>query len=230
MTGWIKYKDPTRIVHYEGANGGGGDLSPQSKTPPADPWHVSDMISRMYPTVEEFQEMDASQSGDQMVISCEYTHAMGNSNGSLKEIWDIIHQSQRIAGAFVWDWMDQGILHKDESGCEQYVYGGYFGHPINDNSFCISRAFANAAEYDFVFKVMADGKEVSAGKMKKGGLARNRSDQWVFNVPFSYDPAPGVLYHLNVHAVKKTESSWAKAGTSMAKEQFALPGARPQVP
>jgi beta-galactosidase len=138
MTGWIKYNDPTRIVHYEGANGGGGTGSPQSKTTPTDPWHVSDMISRMYPTVEEFQEMDASQDGDRMVISCEYSHAMGNSNGSLKEIWDVIHQSKRIAGAFVWDWMDQGVLHKDESGCEQYVYGGYFGHPINDNSFCIN--------------------------------------------------------------------------------------------
>lgn len=137
MTGWIKYKDPTRLVHYEGANGGGGPLSPQSKTTPADPHHVTDMISRMYPTVEEFQAMDASQDGDKMVISCEYTHAMGNSNGSLKEIWDVIHQSKRIAGAFVWDWMDQGIL-VEKDGCEQYVYGGYFGHPINDFSFCIN--------------------------------------------------------------------------------------------
>jgi len=137
MTGWIKYKDPTRLVHYEGANGGGGELSPQSQTTPADPYHVSDMISRMYPTTEEFRKMDASQDGDKMVISCEYTHAMGNSNGSLKEIWDVIHTSKRIAGAFVWDWMDQGIL-VEKDGCSQYVYGGYFGHPINDHSFCIN--------------------------------------------------------------------------------------------
>ncbi|MEM9258265.1 MAG: glycoside hydrolase family 2 TIM barrel-domain containing protein, partial [Bacteroidota bacterium] len=137
MTAWIKYQDPTRLVHYEGANGGGGARSPQSELTPTDPHHVSDMISRMYPTVAEFQEMDASQDGDKMVISCEYTHAMGNSNGSLQEIWDVIHQSKRIAGAFVWDWMDQGIL-VEKDGCKQYVYGGYFGHPINDNSFCIN--------------------------------------------------------------------------------------------
>ncbi|MEM9928307.1 MAG: glycoside hydrolase family 2 TIM barrel-domain containing protein [Bacteroidota bacterium] len=264
MTGWIKYKDPTRIVHYEGANGGGGSLSPQSKVTPPDPWHVSDMISRMYPTVEEFQEMDASQDGDRMVISCEYTHAMGNSNGSLKEIWDVIHQSKRIAGAFVWDWMDQGITAKTDDGCEQYVYGGYFGHPINDNSFCLNgvldadqtpkpameefkyvqqpyhftdfnlnkkevtiaqrRHFSDAQDYDFTYQVLADGKVISTGKLKRKMPARNRVNTWVYQIPFTYEMEPGKVYHLNLHAVQKSATKWAEAGTSVAKEQFALPG------
>lgn len=138
MAGWIKYVDPDRMIHYEGANGGGGKLSPQTKNTPADPWDFTDMISRMYPTPEEFIEMDLSQTGKEMMVSCEYTHAMGNSNGSLKEIWDIIHKNPRMGGAFIWDWMDQGILVKEKDGCEQYAYGGYFGEKEHNKNFCIN--------------------------------------------------------------------------------------------
>ena len=266
MTGWVKYKDPTRIVHYEGANGGGGELSPQSKVTPADPGYVSDMISRMYPTTEEFQEMDASQDGDRMVISCEYSHAMGNSNGSLAEIWDVIHRSKRIAGAFVWDWMDQGIEATTADGCTQYVYGGYFGHPINDYSFCLNgvinadqsvkpameefkyahqpfaftdfdagkkqvtvtyrRPFANPDDYDFVYRITADGEEVKTGQLTRGNRVRNTANAWTYTIPeYKMQQQVGAVYHLNLHAVRRGETAWAAAGTSVAKEQFPLPGA-----
>ena len=264
MTGWIKYKDPTRLVHYEGANGGGGAESPQSHVTPDDPYHVSDMISRMYPTVEEFQAMDASQDGDKMVISCEYTHAMGNSNGSLKEIWDVIHQSKRIAGAFVWDWMDQGIL-VEKDGCEQYVYGGYFGHPINDFSFCINgvinsdqtpkpameefkyvhqpfgftafdanknevrvthrRADLNAEEYDFIYRILADGEEVSKGKITRGNPVRFTDNVWTYKMPKpALEIEAGAVYHVEFHALRKAKTRWSDANASVAKEQFELPG------
>ncbi|MEM6698520.1 MAG: glycoside hydrolase family 2 TIM barrel-domain containing protein, partial [Bacteroidota bacterium] len=138
MAGWIKHYNPERMLHYEGANGGGGKLSPQTQNTPPDPWDFTDMISRMYPTPAEFSEMDKSQVGKKVVISCEYTHAMGNSNGGLKEIWDIIHNNPRIAGAYIWDWMDQGILIKEKDGCEHYAYGGYFGEKKHDSNFCLN--------------------------------------------------------------------------------------------
>ncbi|MEM1121343.1 MAG: glycoside hydrolase family 2 TIM barrel-domain containing protein [Bacteroidota bacterium] len=138
MAGWIKHTDPERMLHYEGSNGSGGKLAPQTRNVPTDPWDFTDMISRMYPTVEEFSEMDKSQTGKKVVISCEYTHAMGNSNGALKEIWDVIHNNPRIAGAYIWDWMDQGILVTEKDGCEQYVYGGYYGEKEHDSNFCIN--------------------------------------------------------------------------------------------
>ena len=138
MAGWIKYYDPERMIHYEGANGGGGDLSPQYNKAPTDPWDFTDMISRMYPTLKEFSEMDMSQTGKKVVISCEYTHAMGNSNGSLKEIWDVIHRNPRIAGAYIWDWIDQGIAVKEKDGCEHYAYGGYFGEKEHNANFCLN--------------------------------------------------------------------------------------------
>lgn len=138
IAGWIKWYDNDRILHYEAANGSGGELSPQTKNTPPDNYDFVDIISRMYPTPDEFREMDVSQTSKKPVISCEYSHAMGNSNGGLKEIWDIIHNNPRLAGGFIWDWMDQGILVKEDNGCEQFVYGGYFGSKINDENFCIN--------------------------------------------------------------------------------------------
>src|SRR5687767_1639203 len=34
---------------------------------------------------------------------------MGNSNGGLKEYWDIFYSVPNAQGAFVWDWVNQGI-------------------------------------------------------------------------------------------------------------------------
>ncbi|CAL66669.1 glycoside hydrolase family 2 TIM barrel-domain containing protein [Christiangramia forsetii] len=137
LSGYTKYMDPDRLVHYEGANGGGGKLSPQSRNTPEDPYNIVDFVSRMYPTPQEFLEMDASQTGMKPLLAIEYSHAMGNSNGGLKDIWDIVHASPRWAGGFIWDWMDQGIL-VEKDGCEQYAYGGYFGEPYHDSNFNIN--------------------------------------------------------------------------------------------
>ena len=43
------------------------------------------------------------------LVICEYAHAMGNSSGGLKEYWDIFYSGTNAQGAFVWDWVDQGI-------------------------------------------------------------------------------------------------------------------------
>jgi beta-galactosidase len=42
-------------------------------------------------------------------IICEYSHAMGNSNGNLKEYWDIFYADNAAQGGFIWDWRDQGL-------------------------------------------------------------------------------------------------------------------------
>ncbi len=138
MAGYLKWNDPERLIHYEGSESYGGILSPQSRNTPKDPYDFTDMISRMYPSIEEFAEMDESQPGEKMVITCEYSHAMGNSNGGLKLFWDVARSHPRIAGAFIWDWMDQGIAVKTKDGCEQFAYGGYFGDADNDGNFCLN--------------------------------------------------------------------------------------------
>lgn len=82
---WIHQVDPSRPVHYQGDQ------------------KASDMISRFYPTVDWLPE------NDKPLMTCEYNHAMGNSNGNLKEYWDLIYANDRHFGGYIWDWMDQGI-------------------------------------------------------------------------------------------------------------------------
>ena len=79
------------------------------------------------------------------LILCEYTHAMGNSNGGLKEYWDVFYSGTNAQGAFVWDWVDQGIRLpvpgrvQARSGQKHFfAYGGWWEDKIgvrNDNNF-----------------------------------------------------------------------------------------------
>lgn len=102
-----------------------------------------------YPTPERMRE-GAKNVTDKPYIAREYAHAMGNSMGHFKEYWEVIYSDSTIAGAAVWDWVDQGLskpvdgsslrlssslkLAKDEF----WAYGGDFGDKPNDKNFCIN--------------------------------------------------------------------------------------------
>ena len=43
------------------------------------------------------------------MILCEYSHAMGNSNGSLGDYWDAFEAHHGLQGGFIWEWCDHGI-------------------------------------------------------------------------------------------------------------------------
>ncbi|MFY0626708.1 MAG: DUF4981 domain-containing protein [Reichenbachiella sp.] len=144
MAGWIKDFDPTRLIHYEGAQGDPTDprykrnFSPKDKGNPTDPPFV-DMLSRMYPTVVELQNLlDDTDFDKRPVLMCEYAHAMGNSLGNMKEYWEVIHRNDRALGGYIWDWIDQGVLTKTKEGVEYFAYGGDFGDKPNDGSFCLN--------------------------------------------------------------------------------------------
>ena len=70
----------------------------------------------MYPEIEEIVRWAKSGRGDRPLIMCEYSHAMGNSNGGLREYWDAIHSWKRLQGGFIWDWVDQGLRKVDGRG------------------------------------------------------------------------------------------------------------------
>ena len=40
---------------------------------------------------------------------CEYSHAMGNSNGGLADYFEAFEQYDRLQGGFIWEWIDHGI-------------------------------------------------------------------------------------------------------------------------
>ena len=137
MSAWLHEFDPTRPVHYEGAQGnytGKGEEIPDPST--------VDVISRFYPRVmqeylnpgipegsdkeraenarwERLLEI-ANKTGDRCtwvgsdggprpVLTSEYAHCMGNALGNFKEYWDEINSNPRMLGGFIWDWVDQGI-------------------------------------------------------------------------------------------------------------------------
>lgn len=110
MYDWIKQVDPSRPISFEQA---GEERN-------------TDIVSPMYPSVERMKAY-ASKPQTRPYIMCEYAHAMGNSTGNFKEYFDIIHTSKHMQGGFIWDWVDQGILTKDEVGRPYYAYGGDMG-------------------------------------------------------------------------------------------------------
>src|SRR5690606_8377889 len=70
-------------------------------------------------------------------IMCEYAHAMGNSTGNFKDVWDIIKTYPHLQGGFIWEWMDHGIAAEDGYGTTFWAYGGDLGgfNIQNDNNF-----------------------------------------------------------------------------------------------
>jgi beta-galactosidase/evolved beta-galactosidase subunit alpha len=109
--------DPSRPIHYEGDQ--------ELKT--------VDVFSQMYTHLDKVLEI-GQQPGKPFVL-CEYAHAMGNGPGGLTEYWDAINQSDRLMGAFVWEWCDHGIRQHTADGREYFAYGGDFGDVPHDGNF-----------------------------------------------------------------------------------------------
>ena len=58
---------------------------------------------------------------------------MGNSNGNLKEFWDVFRSTPRVIGGAIWEFKDQGLYKKDSLGRTYVAYGGDFGEKYFDN-------------------------------------------------------------------------------------------------
>jgi beta-galactosidase len=94
----------------------------------------------MYPPIAAI--LDYARSGaDRPLVMCEYSHAMGNSNGSLADYWAAIESEPLLAGGFVWEWKDHGLrqaIDRKQSAngsTWRYAYGGQFGDTPNDGNF-----------------------------------------------------------------------------------------------
>jgi beta-galactosidase len=120
---WLKEHDSSRPVQYEGAT----------------QYENTDIQAPMYmriPDMIKYAENDPKRP----LIQCEYAHAMGNSVGNLQEYWDIIEKYDVLQGGFIWDWVDQGVLTKTETGEDFWAYGGDLGAADyqNDVNFCLN--------------------------------------------------------------------------------------------
>ncbi|MCX7030504.1 MAG: DUF4981 domain-containing protein [Spirochaetes bacterium] len=132
LAGWIRRYDPSRALHYEGAMHGEWTQRTRDWTRGH---HASDIVCPMYPHVDDVRQWAETTTDWRPMILCEYSHAMGNSNGNLKEYWDLFERYRGLQGGFIWEWLDQGIKKKDARGREYWAYGGDFGDEPNDRNF-----------------------------------------------------------------------------------------------
>jgi beta-galactosidase len=97
----------------------------------------TDIVTPMYPTVPEMKAY-ANSAKKRPYIMCEYSHAMGNSNGNFKEYWDIVYGSKNLQGGCIWDWVDQGLEATDKFKGKYFAYGGDLGgqNLQHDENFC----------------------------------------------------------------------------------------------
>ena len=127
LAGWIRKADPSRPLHYEGAVFHDGWVDGGLA--------ASDLVCPMYASIDAIRQYGESGLGSRPLILCEYSHAMGNSNGSLADYWDVITSTPGLQGGFLWEWKDHGITQTMPDGTKRFAYGGQFGDTPNDCNF-----------------------------------------------------------------------------------------------
>ena len=141
VSGWLHAFDPTRPVHYEGAQGAMRDpatvdmigrfyprLTTEPYAKPEDPWNLR---------WDKLLEIAQRTNDGRPVLATEYAHAMGNAVGNLQEYWNEIYSNPRMIGGFIWEWCDQGLRKLAPDGTAFIAFGGDFGDVPNHGGFCI---------------------------------------------------------------------------------------------
>jgi len=125
---WIKERDLTRPVQYERA---GHDRN-------------TDIFCPMYERIHDMVKY-VERHPNKPLIQCEYSHAMGNSNGNIMDYWEVIDKYDQLQGAFIWDWVDQGLTKYTDDGVKYWGYGGDFEPEgqHHDGSFCLNGLVAS---------------------------------------------------------------------------------------
>ena len=157
MAALTRKLDPTRFVHCEGPSRyfeqsfrgtdgrtpGDWDLNGQVAT---------DVTCPMYPSIDAIVAWSRRGIDRRPLIMCEFSHAMGNSNGSLADYWDAIRSHEGLQGGFLWEWWDHGIdatrlpngrvrtglpipAEVKRGAIGFSAYGGHFGDEPNDGAF-----------------------------------------------------------------------------------------------
>lgn len=236
MSHWIKRRDASRPIHYEGAN--------WAYNPP-----TVDMCSYMYPDIEVL-EKECKKAGNRPVFLCEYLHAMGNGPGGAEEYMEMFRKYDNLIGGCVWEWADH-VAEKEG----KYLYGGDCGEIPHDGNFCVDgmvfpdRSFKAGSlnikqNYTNLFAEYLGG-----GKIKISSDYRFRTADETLTVTLDCDGVQTTLLsqklelkpnteiilevpldevsceegaYLNVAFSLSEDTSWAEAGYETGFEQFAL--------
>ncbi|MFQ3670266.1 MAG: glycoside hydrolase family 2 TIM barrel-domain containing protein [Verrucomicrobiia bacterium] len=128
LAGFIRARDPSRPLHYEGAlcRGWEGGLP------------ATDFVCPMYASVDQIIRWAKDKKNPDRrrpLILCEFSHAMGNSNGGLADYFNAFDTYPGLQGGFIWEWVDHGLRQHTPDGRSFFAYGGDFGDQPNDLNF-----------------------------------------------------------------------------------------------
>lgn len=248
MHTWIKSRDTSRIVHYEGANYDYNDGKYLRD--------VTDIESRMYPNPTWCDNYCKAPERDEPLFLCEYSHAMGNGPGDLRDYWEVIEANDNFFGGCVWEFIDHSVAIGDKYGDPSFTYGGDFGDHPNDGNFCVDglvypdrrvhtgleelkqaimpvavrevnpgtvaiksrRYFKSLSDISMAWTVKVDGKAVKSGVHPNLDIAPEAEEVFEI-VPENELPAHGtVTLDLSFRQNKPTE--WADVGYEVGFAQF----------
>lgn len=254
VAGWIRHRDPSRPLHYEGAvatlGWAGGEAA-------------SDVICPMYPEVAAlvaWAQDEANPERRRPLIMCEYSHAMGNSNGGLADYFEAFDRCPGLQGGFVWEWCDHGLRRPDVAG-RHWAYGGDFGDVPNDMNFvCDGLVFPDRTPHSGLYEYKHLARPVRVISWQDGVLTlENRqyfedlaalqghfavlrdgevvaegvlpplstAPRTVGQVALSIPPLTGEAgqeVHLTVRFTLRESCAWAQAGHEVAADQLEVTG------
>lgn len=245
MARWIKGRDATRPILYEGA---------------LEDDYV-DINTRMYSSVDICRKVGMRSDDPRPFFLCEYAHAMGNGPGSLADYQDLFYKYDRLIGGCVWEWADHGMRSIDGQGREYFKYGGDFGDWPNGGFFCIDGLCTTDREphtglinfKKVIEPVQAEDVDVAVGKVRlinrlditdlshlQGYWTVYRDgavwDGGMFELPFiaphgkkivslvyERPVIDGYEYILDLSFRLKRDTLWAKSGYELAHTQLPFP-------
>ncbi len=239
MSKFIREKDSTRLVHYEG-------ISWDNRYPDS-----SDIYSKMYARPDDLSEF-LENNIDKPFILCEYAHAMGTSLGGLHKYIELFEKYESFQGGFIWDFADQALVDKDPFGNDYFAYGGDFldrpnsGHfsgngivfadrsktpkldivKYNYQSFGIEvfkdkfnitnkNIFTNVNEYKVVEKVYKNGNLIAFRNFE---IALEPLSEGTFDLPIPCPKDEGEITII-ISLESKKDSLWNKRGSELAYGQ-----------
>jgi beta-galactosidase len=167
LAGWIRRVDPSRPLHYEAPMRTHGWVDGGR--------NVTDLVCPMYPEIDRIRAYGEDPLGDRPLVMCEYSHAMGNSNGSLADYWDTIVATPGLQGGFIWEWKDHGLRQELADGTVRFAYGGQFGDEPNDGNFVADGLVSPDVEpHPAMREVAWVYRPVTVERSRRGVRIRNR--------------------------------------------------------
>ena len=137
MADYFHGRIPGCLVHAEDLTGRlFGPHHPSHVKPDPNDLFI-DLHSRMYLDYEDILNNYLKNENCKIpLFLCEYSHAMGNGPGDLEGYWKLIYSYDQFFGGCVWEMTDHSV-DIGTPGHPKFIYGGDFGHKLNDGCFCV---------------------------------------------------------------------------------------------